>query len=123
MWLIVLEICSEAAVFRESGVLKLEDKPYFTLYEDLSQDAFVADLIPFRVVFTALGVATFWPDRLEAVSQSYPKCYRFQGWLYREYTSSDGVRLYSVSESCRTLCSQSITLCWCIHSITLSRAD
>ena len=96
--MIVLEICSEAAVFRESGVLKLEDKPYFTLYEDLSQDAFVADLIPFRVVFTALGVATFWPDRLEAVSQSYPKCYRFQGWLYREYTSSDGVRLYSMSE-------------------------
>ena len=96
--MIVLEICSEAAVFRESGVLKLEDKPYFTLYEDLSQDAFVADLIPFRVVFTALGVATFWPDRLEAVSQSYPKCYRFQGWLYRKYTSLDGVRLYSVSE-------------------------
>ena len=94
--MIVLDICSEAAVFRESGVLKLEDKPYFTLYEDLSQDAFVADLIPFRVVFTAIGVATFWPDRLEAVSQSYPKCYRFQGW--KEYTSSDGVRLYSTSE-------------------------
>ena len=79
-------------------MLKLEDKPYFTLHEDLSPDAFVADLIPFRVVFTAIGVATFWLDRLEAVSHGYPKCYRFQGWLYREYTSSDGVRLYSTSE-------------------------
>jgi len=95
---IVLEICSEAAVFREHGVLKLEDKPYFTLYEDLSREAFVPDLIPFRIAFTAIGVATFWPDRLEAVSQSYPKCYRFQGWLYKEYTSFDGVRLYSTSE-------------------------
>jgi len=95
---IVLEVCSEAAVFRDHGVLKLEDKPYYNLYEDLSPDTFVADLIPFRVVFTAIGVATFWPDRLEAVSQSYPKCYRFQGWLHREYTSSDGVRLHSTSE-------------------------
>ena len=92
------QVCSEAAVFREHGVLKLEDKPYFILYEDLSRDAFVADLIPFRIVFTAIGVATFWPDRLEEVSQSYPKCYRFQGWLYREYTSSDGVLLYSTLE-------------------------
>jgi hypothetical protein len=47
MWVIVLEVCSEAAVFRDHGVLKLEDKPYFTLYEDLSPDAFVADLILF----------------------------------------------------------------------------
>ena len=96
--MIVLGVCSEASVFRHNGVLKLEDKAYFTLYGDLSLDAFPADLIPFRIVFTAAGVATFWPDRLEAVSQSYPKCYRFQGWLYRYYTSSDGVRLYSTSE-------------------------
>ena len=82
----------------DNGVLKLEDKAYFTLYGDLSLDAFPADLIPFRIVFTAAGVATFWPDRLEAISPSYPKCYRFEGWLYKEYTSSDGVRLYSTSE-------------------------
>ena len=96
--MIVLGVCSEAAVFRHHGVLKLEDKAYFTLYGDLSLDAFPADLIPFRIVFTATGVATFWPDRLEAISPSYPKCYRFEGWLYKEYTSSDGVRLYSTSE-------------------------
>jgi hypothetical protein len=98
MCVIVLGVCSEAAVFRHHGVLKLEDKAYFTLYGDLSLDAFPADLIPFRIVFTAAGVATFWPDRLEAISPSYPKCYRFEGWLYKEYTSSDGVRLYSTSE-------------------------
>ena len=86
------------SVFRHNGVLKLEDKAYFTLYGDLSLDAFPADLIPFRIVFTAAGVATFWPDRLEAVIPSYPKCYRFEGWLYKEYTSSDGVQLYSTSE-------------------------
>ena len=96
--MIVLGVCSEAAVFRDHGVLKLEDKAYFTLYGDLSLDAFPADLIPFRIVFTAAGVATFWPDRLEAISPSYPKCYRFEGWLYKEYTSSDGVQLYSTSE-------------------------
>ena len=96
--MIVLGVCSEAAVFRDSGVLKLENKTYFTLYGDLSPDAFPADLIPFRIVFTATGVATFWPDRLEAISPSYPKCYRFEGWLYKEYTSSDGVQLYSTSE-------------------------
>jgi hypothetical protein len=95
---IVLGICSEAAVFRDHGVLELEDKAYFKLYGDPSPDALPADLIPFRVVFTATGVATFWPDRLEAVSPSYPTCYRFEGWLYKEYTSSDGVRLYSTSE-------------------------
>ncbi len=96
--MIVLGICSEAAVFRDHGVLELEDRAHFTLYGDPSPDALPADLIPFRVVFTATGVATFWPDRLEAVSPSYPTCYRFEGWLYKEYTSSDGVRLYSTSE-------------------------
>ena len=96
--MIVLGVCSEASVFRHNGVLKLEDIAYFTLYGDLSLDAFPADLIPFRIVFTAAGVATFWPDRLEAVIPSYPKCYRFEGWLYKEYTSSDGVQLYSMSE-------------------------
>ena len=96
--MIVLGVCSEAAVFRDHGVLKLEDKTYFTLHGDLSPDAFLADLIPFRIVFTAAGVATLWPDRLEAVIPSYPKCYRFEGWLYKEYTRSDGVRLYSTSE-------------------------
>ena len=89
---------SEAAVFREHGVLELEGKAYFTLYEDVNRDAFVADMIPFRIVFTAIGVATFWPDRLEELSQSYPRCYRFQGWLYREYRSSDRVLFYSTSE-------------------------
>ena len=64
------QTCSEAAVFREHGVLELEGKAYFTLYEDQSRDAFVADLIPFRIAFAAIGVATFWPDRLEAISQS-----------------------------------------------------
>ena len=58
-----LQIQSEAAVFREHGVLKLEDKVYFTLHEDVNRDAFVGGMIPFRVVFTAIGVATFWPDR------------------------------------------------------------
>ena len=66
--MIVLGVCSEAAVFRDHGVLKLEVKTYFTLYGDLSPDVFVADLIPFRIVFTAIGVATFWPDRLQAIS-------------------------------------------------------
>ena len=56
--MIVLGVCSEAAVFRDRGVLKLEDKAYFALYGDLSPDAFLADLFPFRVVFTAIGVAT-----------------------------------------------------------------
>ena len=79
-------------------MLELEGKAYFTLYEDVNRDAFVADTIPFRIVFRAIGVATFWPDRLEGVNHSYPKCYRFQGWLYREYTSSVGVLLYSTSE-------------------------
>ena len=96
--MIVFGVCSEASVFRHNGVLKLEDKAYFTLYGDLSLDAFPADLSPFRSVFSATGVATFWPDRLEAISPSYPKCYRFEGWLYKEYTSSDGVQLYSTSE-------------------------
>jgi len=96
--MIVLGVCSEAAVFRDRGVLELENKTYFTFYGDLSPDAFSVDLIPFRIVFTATGVATFWPDRLDAISPSYPKCYRFEGWLYKEYTSSDGVQLYSMSE-------------------------
>ena len=43
MCVIVLGVCSEAAVFRHHGVLQLEDKAYFTLYGDLSLDAFPAD--------------------------------------------------------------------------------
>ena len=77
---------------------ELEGKTYFILYEDVNRDAFGAGLIPFRIVFTVIGVATFWPDHLEEVSRSYPKCYRFQGWLCREYRSSDGVLFYSTSE-------------------------
>jgi len=85
-------------VCREHGTLQLDGKPYFTLYESVNREAFVADMIPFRLVFTAIEVATFWPDRLEEISHSYPQCYRFLGWLYREYRSSDDALFYSMSE-------------------------
>ena len=83
----------QAVKFRRDDVLDLlhPDQLFFFLYEDQEQETLSDQLILFRIVFTAIGVATFWPHVLEGYTDSCTKRYRFHGRL-------DGTLLYSVSE-------------------------
>jgi len=90
----------QAAKFRRDDVLDLldPDQLFFFLYEDQERETLSDQLILFRIVFTAIGVATFWPHALEGYIDSCTKRYRFHGCLRKTYESSDGTLLYSMSE-------------------------
>ena len=90
----------QAVKFRRDDVLDLPDPDqlFFFLYEDQEQETLSDQLILFRIVFTAIGVATFWPHVLEGYTDSCTKRYRFHGCLHKTYESLDGTLLYSVSE-------------------------
>ena len=90
----------QAAKFRRDDVLDLldPDQLFFFLYEDQERETLSDQLILFRIVFTAVGVATFWPHVLEGYTDSCTKRYRFHGCLHKTYESLDGALLYSMSE-------------------------
>ena len=90
----------QAVKFRRDDVLDLlhPDQLFFFLYEDQERETLSDQLILFRIVFTAIGVATFWPHVLEGYTDSCTKRYRFHGCLRKTYESLDGTLLYSVSE-------------------------
>jgi hypothetical protein len=90
----------QAAKFRRDDVLDLldPDQLFFFLYEDQERETLSDQLILFRIVFTAIGVATFWPHVLEGYTDSCTKRYRFHGRLRKTYESLDGTLLYSMSE-------------------------
>jgi len=90
----------QAEQFRRDAVLYLPnpEQLFFCLYEDQEPQALSDQLILFRIVFTATGVATLFPHVLEGYSDSETTRYRFHGCLRRRYESSDGTLLYSMSE-------------------------
>ena len=90
----------QAAEFRRGDVLDLldPDQLFFYLYEDQERETLSEQLILFRIVFTATGVATLFPRVLEGYTDSETTRYRFHGCLRRRYESSDGTLLYSMSE-------------------------
>ena len=90
----------QAAKFRQDdGLDPLDpDQLFFFLYEDPERETLMDQLVPFRIVFTAIGVATFWPHVLEGYTDSCTKRYRFHGRLRKTYESLDGTLLYSMSE-------------------------
>ena len=99
VWLIGLRQL-QAEQFRRDAVLYLPnpEQLFFCLYEDQEPQALSDQLILFRIVFTATGVATFFPHVLEGYTDSETTRYRFHGCLRRRYESSDGTLLYSISE-------------------------
>jgi len=48
------------------------------------------------LVFTAVGVATLWPDVLYNQPDGESTRYRFNGTLHKEFRSADGVSLYNI---------------------------
>jgi hypothetical protein len=79
--------------------------PYFALREDAAhaalrgtywQEASPKDMVLMQVVFSAVGVATLWPDVLSVQPGGETTRYRFYGTLHKEYRSADNVVLYSV---------------------------
>ena len=90
----------QAEQFRRAAVLYLPnpEQLFFCLYEDQEPQALSDQLILFRIVFTATGVATFFPHVLEGYTDSETTRYRFHGCLHKRYESSDGTLLYSISE-------------------------
>ena len=90
----------QAAEFRRGDVLDLldPDQLFFCLYEDQERETLSEQLILFRIVFTAIGVATFWPRVLEGYTDSCTKRYRCHGRLRKTSECLDGTLLYSMSE-------------------------
>ena len=90
----------QAAVFVAHEILEPEDldRLYFPLYELQQRALLPKHSILFQIVFTAVGVSTFWPDVLDGQSDAFTKMFRFHGRLQRTYKSSDGTLLYRVSE-------------------------
>jgi hypothetical protein len=79
--------------------------PYFPLREDAAEavhrgtwwsDASPKDLVLIQLVFTAVGVATLWPDVLYNQPDGESTRYRFNGTLHKEFRSADGVSLYNI---------------------------
>ena len=79
--------------------------PYFPLREDAAAaahrgtrwtDASPKDFVLIQLVFTAVGVATLWPDVLYTQPDGDSTRYRFIGTLHKEFRSADGVPLYSI---------------------------
>ena len=100
MCLIVCLRQLQAAEFRRGDVLDLldPDQLFFYLYEDQERETLSEQLILFRIVFTAIGVAPFWPHVLDGYTDSCTKRCRFHGRLRKTYESSDGILLCSTSE-------------------------
>ena len=109
----LLYITSEIRIFPYQ-VLRLEEDnslepdseyPYFPLREDAAEavhrgtrwsDASPKDLVLIQLVFTAVGVATLWPDVLYNQPGGESTRYRFNGTLHKEFRSADGVSLYNI---------------------------
>lgn len=90
----------------QDGFLHPDPKySYFPLREDIAgavsrgtlfQDASSQDLVLIQLVFSAVGVATLWPDILSVYTVGESKRYRFNDTLQKEYRSADGFLLYSI---------------------------
>ena len=90
----------------QDGFLHPDPKyPYFPPREDIAgavsrgtlfQDASSQDLVLIQLVFSAVGVATLWPDILSVYTVGESKRYRFNDTLQKEYRSADGFLLYSI---------------------------
>ena len=83
--------------------------PHFELHKNVGdggwRGALWQGMVPYKIVFTSVGVTTFlgWP--LEVFIEDYQDArYRFYGRLQRSFNSKDGTLLYSMSEeTCETL--------------------
>ena len=78
---------------------------YFPLREDAEAavlrgirwtDASTKDLVLIQLVFTAVGVATLWPDVLYTQPDGDSTRYRYIGTLHKDFRGADGVPLYSI---------------------------
>ena len=90
---------------KENSLEPGSEHPCFPLQEDTEAavhrgirwtDASTKDLVLIQLVFTAVGVATLWPDVLYTQPDGDSTRYRFIGTSHKEFRSADGVPLYSI---------------------------
>jgi hypothetical protein len=90
---------------KENSLEPGSEQLYFPLREDAEAavlrgirwtDASPKDLVLIQLVFTAVGVATLWPDVLYNQPDGDSTRYRFNGTLHKEFRSADGVPFYSI---------------------------
>ncbi len=90
---------------KENSLEPDSEHHYFPLREDAAAavhrgtrwtDASPKEFVLIQLVFTAVGVATLWPDVLYNQPDGESTRYRFNGTLHKEFRSADGVSLYNI---------------------------
>jgi len=115
-YLLILRWQFQAAELAADGFVQPDGRmrpdlpdPHFELHKNVGdggwRGALWQGMVPYKIVFTSVGVTTFlgWP--LEVFIEDYQDArYRFYGRLQRSFNSKDGTLLYSMSEeTCETL--------------------